>query len=401
MKAKHLIVLVLLAAALGGWAYFGAQKKMRNASPMVGAKVLPDLPVNSVGKIVITAPGSTVVVARVKGEWIVPSRFNYPAKFDKIADVLLELSNMSVGQVVNLSKEQLGELGLLSPGRAEEGEAGTRVELMDEDEQLLDHIIIGQAFVRRAANRAEGPMRGFAGYPDGQYVRRSDDKVFLIARTLGRITEDANIWLDDEMVDVPASDIEKIVASASSGEEIRISRSDGQDLALEGLDPELESADASKINRMAGALRYLSFDDVASPAMTSEETGMDAPAIFTARTKAGRVYTMKVGAETGDGSRYLRIEVACDAPDGDAEDAEGESSPAPDPELAEKTEHMNAKLSKWTYIVRAFRVEPMLMSRADIVTGNSEGRAGQPVPPVSDASTEQLPAEHNEQGDGE
>ncbi len=368
MKAKHLIILVLLAAVLGGWAYFGAWKKTQNVSPLVGAKVLPDLPVNSVGKIVITAPGSTVVVAKVNDAWIVPSRFNYPAKFDKIADVLLELSDMSVGQVVNLSKEQLGDLSLLPPDQGGRGEAGTLVELMDEDEQLLDHIIIGQAFVRRPAPGAEGQMRGFAGYPDGQYVRRSDDKVFLVSRTLGRITEDANTWLDDEMVDVSASEIEEIAASAPGGEEVRISRSVGGDLVLEGLDTELESSDASKINRMAGALRYLSFDDVVSPAMTSAETGMDAPALFTARTKAGRVYTMKIGAETGDGSRYLRIEVASDAPRGDDDQTEGESSPVPDLELAEQAEKLNAKLGKWTYIVRAFRVEPMLMSRDDIVT---------------------------------
>ena len=386
MKARNFVILAALAAALAFLAYRSHVRREQTSAPLIGAKVLPNLPVNNVGKMVITAPGSTVIVARIKEKWCVPSRYNYPASFEKVSDAIRELADMTVGQAMNASAGDLKELELLKPGEtgaaAEAGGAGSLVELMDGQEQLLGYLVIGKSFFRRPP---QGQMQGFMDFgsrPDGQYVRTSDNKVYLVSQTLQRVKEDAKTWLDDEFINVSDSDVAEITVTGPDRDPVRLLRREQGEMGLQGLDQDAETLDMSKVNQLTGALRYLSFDDVASPALTPDQTGLDQPVLFTARTKQGQVYTIEMGKESEDASsRYMRarIEYQAPAPAADATNAvpaavspenagQAAGKSAPDGDPAEKTEALNAKLSKWTYMVRPFRAAPLLLKRADLVS---------------------------------
>lgn len=390
MKIKHLLILIILAAVLAGWAYWSSLDTGQSVSILVGTKVLGDLPVNDVSRIVITSPGSTVIVAKAEGTWSVPSRYNYPADFDKIADTIREISELTIGQVVNVSKDQWGNLNLLSPSRpsdktaSEQGDAGSLLELKDNQDRLLASLIIGKPFMRRPAQKAMGPMTDLGGYPDGQYVRRNDDTVFLVSKTLERLTEDVKTWLDDEFIDVTASDIQEITVTGPDRAPIKLKLEGDNQLTLEGVRDDEESVETSKINQMAGALRYLSFDDIASPVLTPEQAGMDQPVIFTARTKQGQIFTLRIGSDITNAppTRFVRVSVAYEAPTPDTKPADEQSSDAAigtsttdeekdslakDQQLAEKTRALNDKLSRWTYMVKPYRADPLLLKREDMV----------------------------------
>ena len=101
MKIRNLVILLVAAGLLGFWAYRIVDDGRQAHRPaQVGQTVFKDLPVNDVVSIVITTPETNVVIQRAEERWTVPSRFNYPAKFDKVADTLIALRDLKIGQMV-------------------------------------------------------------------------------------------------------------------------------------------------------------------------------------------------------------------------------------------------------------------------------------------------------------
>ena len=94
MKINIHSVLIGVAFLCGSLVfYYSVHKESRLIPSAIGSKVLPNLPVNRVGKIVITSKDGITTVAKSKDKWVVASRFNYPANFDKVADAIRELAN--------------------------------------------------------------------------------------------------------------------------------------------------------------------------------------------------------------------------------------------------------------------------------------------------------------------
>ena len=106
MKAKNLVLLIVVAAVLGGLAYL---KSRPSSAPGAGASangqlVLPALDktenLNRIAEIVVAGPGSTARVSCVKGKWVAADKFGYPVRFDTVSRFLVTLSGLKVGQQI-------------------------------------------------------------------------------------------------------------------------------------------------------------------------------------------------------------------------------------------------------------------------------------------------------------
>ena len=104
MKGKNLLILIVVAAVLVGLAVSSSRKQSRPVSNLIGTKLFSELPVNDVERIVVKSGSSTVEVVRAESEWVLPSRYGYPANFSKIRDALLKLADMKIGQVLRASQ---------------------------------------------------------------------------------------------------------------------------------------------------------------------------------------------------------------------------------------------------------------------------------------------------------
>lgn len=404
MRLKTLIILLILAVLLAGLAYYSAQKKKPFSSPSaIGTKILPNLPVNRVGKIVITSKDGVTTVSKSKEKWVVASRFNYPASFDKVADMIRELSELKVGQTVNVNPSQLGVFNLVSPGPAGTNRptnTGTLVELRDEKDGFLASLLIGKGFMRQQAEPSM-EMMNLGGYSDGQYVQTFDGKVYLVSRTLARLTESAKTWLADDFINVSPSDLKeisvsgpdrvpiKLVPSAQAAPLARQAPRDGDSFTLADLRPEEGNLESSKVNQMTGALNRLGFDDVADPALTMKETGLDRPIIFRATTKDGLIYRICLGNTLANDNfdRYLAISVTNEplAAQPSSEKAKQETDQKEDQPAAEQKNvsrqaaELNGKFGAWIYVIKSYRVEPMLLTRDDLIK--------KPEPPKTEDSS--------------
>lgn len=391
MKLKTLLTLIGLAVLLGALAYYSAQKKKPFSMPSaIGSKVLPNLAVNRVGKLVITSRDGATTVAKSREKWIVASRFNYPANFGKVADMIRELSELKVGQTVNASPSQLGAFNLVSPGSTgtnRPSNAGTSVELRDEKDGLLASLLIGKGFMRPGADRSMEMMMNFGGYPDGQYVQTFDGKVYLVSRTLDRLTESAKTWLADDFINASATDIKEIKISGPDRTLIKLVRAkDGDSFILADLRPEEGSLESSKVNQITGALSRLGFEDVADPALTLKETGLDRPIVFWATTKDGLIYSLQLGNTLTNENfdRYLTVSVTNEhsADQQTPEKAkqktdQKEGRPAAEQKnISEQAAELNGKFGSWIYVIRSYRAEPMLLTRDDLIKKPERPRTG-------------------------
>ncbi|MDD5483400.1 MAG: DUF4340 domain-containing protein [Kiritimatiellae bacterium] len=405
MNAKTLIVLVAAAVLLGGMAYYSVQKKKpSSASVAIGGKALQNLDVNRVAKLVIISGTGRITVARPKGRWVVASRFNYPANFDKVADVIRELSELKIGQIVNAPPGRLADFNLVSPAPAaatnQPAGSGTLVELRDENDGLMASLIIGKNFMRPQSAPMTDMAMNFGDYSAGRYVQSVDNKVYLVAKSLDRLTEEAKTWLADDFIMASAADIMEINVSGPDRDPIKLVRArEGGDFSLADLRPGEGSLDSSKISRITGALDHLGFDDVADPALTPKETGLDRPLVFKAATKDGLIYTLQAGNQLADDNqdRYFTIsatndpalaETAAagteDEPAAGKKEKDGRTAPSAQEgekkSAAERAAELNAKFGSWIYIVKSYRAEPMLITRADLIK--------KPEPEKKEAKTE-------------
>ncbi|MBI2438605.1 MAG: DUF4340 domain-containing protein [Lentisphaerae bacterium] len=385
MKARNLILLVVVAAVLVGWAVWVLKPPAKLESNLLGTKVLPGLPINRVNKIVLVTTNTTLTLAKVKGAWAVANRFNYPAAFDKIAESLIQLGELKVGQVVTVDEKQRGAFNLLDPSSTSAGHkerSGTRLELRDENDGLLAWLLIGKPFMRGAS--AGGGMSApwaFGDYPDGQYVLTANGRVFLVSHTLESLTPDAKNWLASEFVSESAAALQEISVTAPQREPIKLRRpKEGESFTLQGLSAEQGALDTAKVDQLSGALNFLRFDDIADPQLSPKETGLDQPVLFEAQTSGGRTYTIRVGNTlTNDAlARYLQVAFAWKAPvESKAPDKEAAEKPEGQTnavaaakageQLAEETKELNDRLAPWIFIIKGYRLEPFLIKRADLV----------------------------------
>jgi hypothetical protein len=169
MNNKSLIILAAVAVVLGVTAYF-LNGGAKSAAPKLNGKaVLPELDASAVAKIEVG--GKLVLAAGDKG-WTVETYHGYPASREKIAENLLKLGDLKVGQVV----------------RGKALDATTPVVLRD-------------AAGKELANLALGPKHAKWGH--GRYAKFEGETV-LVSDTLDAFEGDAaKQWIETKVVDEP------------------------------------------------------------------------------------------------------------------------------------------------------------------------------------------------------
>ncbi len=390
MKINILAILIVAASIFGAVGYYYSLQKGRSAAPaVIGSKVLPNLPINQAAKIVITSKDGVTTIAKSNEKWLVASRFNYPANFDKVADVIRELGELKIGQTVNVNPSQLGSFNLVSPvssGTNKQTNSGVLLELRDKNDGFLASLLIGKSFMRKPSSPSMENMMGFGQYSSGQYIQAVDGKVYLVAKSLARMMEPAKTWLADDFINVPSTDIKEIKISGPNREEIKLTREKASGpFILADLRLEEGTLESSKVNQTTGALKQLGIDDVVDPAVSLKETGLDHPVVLKATTKDGVIYTLQVGNTLSNDTfdRYLKISVTNEPVlDQQATDRQKtESTGNKDEKVverknsSERAAELNSTFGQWIYVIKSYRSEPILFTRNDLIKKQESPKA--------------------------
>ncbi len=349
MKKKTFILLmVILCVLVGVGALVMHLKTPRAPSVSMGSPLLDELPVNDIVSIEIDGIASPVTLKKKGKAWIVEERFDYPADFSKMTDLVRTLKDVKVGRMFVATEADLKRLSLKSPDEkgVSDGDRAMRVRMRNKDGAILMTLLVGDT-----------RTRGDSKLPDGQFVVLGDEtNVYLIDETLTTFMTGPSEWLAKSPVKVAAEVVKQIRCVAPDGKTDRFVFERSQEgKPFELIAPETEEkVKEPSLNRLADALSSLKISDVADPANAPEamKPGVSPVLIYTLFN--GMSYRVYPGNSCSDTTPcYVRFEVGYSPPEAaEPEGTDKEAAEETKPEALEKTaKEKNEQVEPWVFMI--------------------------------------------------
>ncbi|MBM3839605.1 MAG: DUF4340 domain-containing protein [Verrucomicrobia bacterium] len=396
MNRKQLTLLSVLVIVIGGLGLLLNSRKTSSwqaGGSAIGQKLLPDFPMNDVSQITITQGTTNLNLARQDDLWRVKERWNYPANFTEIGDLLRKMWDLKIVQSVKVGPTQYGRLELLPPDKGTNG--GTLVEFKDKGGKAIKSVLLGKKYVR--TGESSSPFGG-GDWPVGRYVlvQNSAPTVAVISDPLTDVEPKPDRWLSKDFFKVEKLRALSVVSTNATNSWKLTRDTEGGDLKLADKKEE-EQFDTTKASSVGYALSSPSFNDVVSPEAKPEDTGMNQPLVATLETFDNFTYTVKVGSKTGEDNYHLQVSVKADinhqrTP---GKDEKPEDKEKLDKEFQEKVKKQEEKLKqeqsyeKWTYLVSKWTIDPLLKERKDFMAEKKEE--------TPDTTTQAPPVEKKEE----
>lgn len=385
MNRKQFLILVIVLVVLGGAGLALIWQDVadyRASGARIGAKLLPDLKLADVAEIRLQDAKQQVTLKRAEKGWVVQERGGYPASFQDISDFLIKLVELKVTQSEQVGASLLPRVELAEPG-SKEG-AGTLIEMKDSAGKPLARLIMGKKVLKK------DPMNPLPaakdGVPAGRYVLppNAKDTVVVVSDPLNSVSASPGRWLSKDFF--KADRIRTLAVGpegAAPGWKITRAEEWGQWKFAGGgnLNP---GAAVGAVNKLGS----LGFDDVAANAKADPT---DKPVVAVAETFDNLVYRVKA-AKKKKGDEYLvSFTVTGEPPKGRAPEKgeKKEEKERRDKEFAESRKRLAERiaaekaLAKWTYVIGARELEPLLASRSDMTARKRDDRLppGMMLPP--------------------
>ncbi len=374
MNVKNLITLAGLAAVMIGLATWSSRKETRKTeAASLGNNAFPALQkqVNEIASIHIQSPAETATVTRVEGIWRTPGKWNYPADFGKIRDLLRKLADAKILQSVQATPAERSELQLLTStdtGATNRAQCATRIQLLDSRGAAISSLYLGKTRSR------PGSESGMGGFPDSQFVMTDNGQISLIGDTFSEVTTRDKDWLDTDFLTL--TDIIAVHVTGKPAGEIHATRATPtDDLKVQGTIPDNKEVDSTKLGSLGSALNFLRFDDVADPKLSPQQTGLDKPVIYEATSKKGEKVTLRIGkSPAGDTKRYASVAVAFEAPAVPAPSgtdtnqvALAQAREKENAQTAASAKLLNDKFSPWIYLLSPESADAMTQGFQDLL----------------------------------
>jgi hypothetical protein len=368
MKRQQLYFLIgaALVLAIAGTIF----QLVRSAGWKGGATDLEPfakLPVNSVEKLVIKSSKDTATLQKASDIWTVAERNGYPADFSKIRELMTSLWEFKVVRQLEVGPSQFGRLDILAPGQGEH--SGVELDLDDASGKSIKSLIFGKTF---GGENSGGDQE--EEEPSGRFVYdpSEKDKVYLSKENFYTVDASPKNWLDKDFI--RAESVKEIERASSSGSDgWKLSKKD-EKAAWELVDAKPGETLNTSVVASLGAFSP-SFEDV-KPANTPDaETGLNKAVTVNLETFDGFKYTMEIGGEAPEQSRFFRFKVSADLP------AKRTAEPNESPDDKKKKDDAfnkqqetlktrlaaEQKLQNWIFEVESYSLETFLKPRKDIL----------------------------------
>ncbi|WP_459557440.1 DUF4340 domain-containing protein [Lacunimicrobium album] len=356
-----------------------------------------------------TATGDRFSIQSKNGKWVIPSHYDYPADAkDQLAKTAASVVGIERGALVGRRSADFERLGVIDPGDEESTAIkgrGNRITLVKDGTPLTD-LIIGK--------KAEGGENMY-------YVRRPDeDQTYVAAIDIDLSTKFTD-WIEDDLLSLAKTDLEKIVIHRYSVDEgsgrivdqgfYTLSKPEGsEDCKLEDLKPE-EEMQIAKVNglidqlddlRIVGIRRKpegLSADlktnkDVSQDILTS--MNLQSKGFYFSQNRAGEMRLVSNEGElavmTKDGLTYVMHFGAIVA--GDDEEIEVGFAKKKDEEKKEgEAKEETPSIGKNRYLFLTVNFDPAALGEKPVAPVKPEEPKAEEATPAADPATAASPAE--------
>ena len=202
---------------------------------------------NDVSIIEVVGGGEKFSIERVGERWIVPEKSNYPAKFEVVKKVIMDVAELELTAKKTNDPERHGVLGLASPS-AEMGGA-LALQLFDQEGASLASLLVGDK------DRSGRDLR---------YVRYPNDNQAWLGSGGPEVAVDLLDWVDKNLISIRHDRVRKIFFSHEDGDSAELERLDRAlfKYSIKNLPSGMKMASPAIVNASGGALSFLQFLDV-------------------------------------------------------------------------------------------------------------------------------------------
>ena len=388
MNRKQLILLIVLAAVVGGFGLLVYRKKEagyeRGTTAEEGQRLLKGVKAEAIRDVaqLSVKQGTNEVNLAVEGDkWTLKERGGYPANFNTIKETVQKFWDAKVARAIEVGPSRLPRLKLTK-------EEATLVDLKDDKGKSIAALTLG---AQQSKDMPEDSQFGGGSFPNGRYVMRGDD-IKSVALVSDPLTVDAKPedWLNKEWFKVEKLKSISIVGTNATNNWKLVRETENGEWKLADAKPG-EAADSGKTGGLNWLMSSASFNDVLiNP--KPEQTGLDKPVTATLETFDGFTYTFKLGKmPSGEENYALQMSVAGNFPKErtPGKDEKKEDKEKLDKEFADSHKKLEDKLKnekqfeKWTYAVSKWSVDNLLKDRKDFVAEKKE--EPKPAEPAKDA----------------
>jgi len=395
---KRIVTLLAVLAALIGIVIVSQNsrdKRMSRGRTVGAAKrelLLPGLDVNAIKKIRIKDKESEVNLSFAGDKWVVNDRSDYPASYDKISRVLMELRDQKIGRGQQLGKGAWGEenVRLNPPGEGDKKGQGLLVDFQDAKGNAIKSLILG-GNVDSQGGKSSSP---FGNMSDERLVRIPEDSekdtVWIVSNSFYDLQPKPVEWIDKAFIDVKKlKDVE--ITAPVAADSWKASRKDEQTAyALSDAKPGDEFDDGKA--GLSGLLSNPTFTDVVTKDKATADFMKDAvkAKLTTMDGFTYEVQALKKGKDASDEKYYLTVKVSADIAKErpPVKDEKEEDKKKADEKFAADKKEKEEKLAKekkaegWIFEVTSSTPGALLKKRSEIL---KEKPADKPAAPAAGA----------------
>jgi len=356
MRANSLITLGVVTVGIAGVAAWVATRPSpgADARPAETGLLFAQLRerANDVAEVALTTASESFTLRRSDAGWGLADKGGYPVDVDRVKALVLGIAELTLVEPKTANPELWPKLEVQDPTSAPDAPS-KRVRIATGDGQVLADVVIGRQEYGGGANQST------------VFVRKVDGGPALEARGRLSIEGRAANWLDRDIAKLERKRVRDVQIDHPAGERLRVFREspDLNDFDVADLPEGAELSWAGVAGGIAGALEYLSLEDVIPLAQASFDDTQAVAARFT--TFDGLVVTVRSVEQ--DDKTLLKVAAEFDPSVRAAEPAgpppppeEGAEAPAPAPvgksveEVTQEAEAIRARVQDWVYVVSGY-----------------------------------------------
>lgn len=353
MNAKVLSIMLVVAVVVGALALVFSRSPSTPVGQEAG-KVFPDLEarINDVAVVRVKNTGGETIVTKTDKGWGLGSRGGYPVEFEKVKEALMSLADLSVLEAKTSKPEMYPRLGVEDIAQA--GATSKLVTLEDAAGKPIASLIVGKD-------------AGNAGSKAQVYVRRAGEAESLLAE--GRTSPswsfpaDAMTWVKRELTSFDSGRIRGAMFVHPDGSSVVVDRPSSKEVnyRVAGVPEGRELSSPGAANSAAGALAYVSFEDVKPAGELKDAT----PSGFAEyRTFDGlrlNVQLSKVG------EKYWGVLTATYEAPVLAEGEQPDPIGRPAADVQKEAAELSARWNGWAFLIPDFKAKQFLTTMDDLL----------------------------------
>ena len=256
MNRRNLLLLggAAVVAVAGGVLLAPRDGAPPEAGPAgAGGLLFPGLAqrLGAAARIEVRKPDATLIVARDGDRWVLPEKADYPVRPERVRELLVGLTELRLVEARTADAGQLDRLGLDDP--AKPGSTALLLRVLDAAGAPIAELVVGRRRVRTQGN-----------LPESVYVRRPNETQSWLAEGRLPVDGDAQLWLDRDIVNLPAARIWRLDARRAGADPVVLARPEGQGEApLAVVEPaDFGPTDEIALDEVTRAFEFLTFLDV-------------------------------------------------------------------------------------------------------------------------------------------